>query len=232
MKYADFERKMRGLMDAPMAAMGFSWRSGPYFTRARHEWLDVIFFDLDRASTDAFTANVGIHLPSIAQRLARITPGDIPAPIVSEYLGRLEDDGRGSQTWYRFGRSVPLATAVDQMVLDLKKQGVPWLSRFGTLEDIAAEYRRRRVIDVKTGEPKLDPVAWSVYGFILMESGSREEGTRWISKARDQLTKPMYTVDGRRFLFEPVPGAKPIPRPPQEQALVSVLAQALDVDKP
>lgn len=228
MKYAEFERQALRLLDAPLGGLGFQHHGGAYFKRMHESWLDVLFFDLDRASKDAFTACIGISVPQVDEHLRKILPANgPPALLVSKYLGQLAKSGRGSQAWYRFGKSIPLADAVEQMLRDFEDQAVTWLDRFKSLEDVCAEYRRQRVSDVDGSQARSDPMAWAVYGLLLRECGRASEGTEWLSRAHGEVSTPLYSVDGREFSREKGPGARAVPRPSQERALASVLEDLL-----
>jgi Domain of unknown function (DUF4304) len=226
MKYSDFEREAVGLITPPMATLGFSHYAGAYFKREHAKWWDAFFFDLDRASKDAFTLCVGFHVPAVAERLRRLLPVEMPTLLVGDFLGALPRGKGGSQTWYRFGRSEPLSDAIAHAVDDFRGHAIPWLGRFKNFTDVVAEYRARKIED-PSGHPRKDPMAWAIYGLLLLESENTEEARRWLSMAHDDLSKPLYSADGRRFLTEKIPGARAVPRPPQEKELARLLTGIL-----
>lgn len=223
MKYEKFEREMNSLLMDPASQLGFSHEVGPYFSRPRHSWKDVFFYDLDRASKDRFSVCVGIHVPAVVEELADLVDPKLPAPLSYRFLGQ----GEG-QRWYRF-KDASLAAAVETMMADFQREAEPWLRRFSDLRQICEAYYDQRV--AAAGATKSDPIAWAVYGFLLALANHADEADRWLRRSLEEVSRPLYVVGGR-VSSDPAPGAKEVSRPPQERVLRALLERRYGAHKP
>ncbi len=222
MRYREFERQAVPLFSKALEEFSFKHHEGPYFVRGRNSWQDVLFFDLERPSGDAFSVCVGIHVPMVRRRFSQILDVNVPTPDISSFLGRLGDGGKGSQRWYRFGRPISLSEAISKSIEDFRGEVPPWLASFQTIDDVAAEYRRRNIGDATNWERTRNAIPLAIYGFLLIEAGRRQDGRGWLKRAQEEVSKPLYELNGT-FSTEKGTGAREVVRSRQERVLSQIL---------
>jgi hypothetical protein len=223
MTAADFKKIAAPYLTERLGPLGFAHFGGIYFTRVRSALRDIVFLDLERASGKAFCVVLGVDAPAVGDRLTQLSGSGVPGPMVSRHLGRT--DRGGIQKWFRFAKAERLPTALEEMLIDFRDGGLPWLDSLRSVESLAALYYRNRAGPLLPDgtERRADAVAWVVYGWLLGEIGRAHEGAEWLSKARAELAKPLY-MKGGQLLTSPAPGAKQVERPSLHRELARILA--------
>jgi hypothetical protein len=171
-----------------------------------------------------FQVPVGAFVPAIDRFLDCISGEHYPSLLVSRFLGMFKPDRRQRYIHYHFGTLVELRAQFPKMHADFVEQAEPWLAGLATIDDVAAEFYKLRIA---APSPKItrppDPFAWAQYGWLLRESGRELEAKPWLERAYDQLKEPTFWTKGGHFVPIGTPGAKPIPRRPEEVRLAELL---------
>ena len=184
---------------------------------------------------DSFYVLHGVHVPALHGKMPYITDRSYRGFEIDHRLGTYRKNGmEGTDVWYQCRDMRQLDDGLARMFRDFEAWALPWYERFRTLHDVAAEFRRTRIDDPPGDWPKgagprpPDPFGWAMYGWMLEEIGHREEANLWLHKAYDEVTKPLYTKDGR-MVPEGVKGARKTRHPPEEERLEELLRQSLQL---
>lgn len=166
----------------------------------RHCGAVVHGFGLSTDSTyTRFSVDVGVNVPALVDRMDNVRGVHCETFAVSRPLGLLRPPGvKGGRTFYYFATVEELRDVFPRVYADFVEQAEPWLATLTTVEDVAKEFHKWRIVPPG---PKLtrppDPFAWAIYGWLLKEAGNELQAKPWLERALEEVRRPMQDKEGR-----------------------------------
>jgi hypothetical protein len=224
MKKRDFDRCASRCVPEIFGSLGFSETDPGAFTRPVENILHGFGFTLHRSHAQ-FCVPVGVSVPCLHPKVEHVMQGHYPALTISQRLGELRNSGTGIEQWYSVSSNDELSNVFELVYRDFVEQALPWLEELNSLDSVAREFFQRRIAPPPTGEKRRpDPFAWAIYGWMLEESGKKEESEDWLRRATFELVRPTYMKNGR-LLDHDEAGATQLQKSQEEERLLQLLRQ-------
>lgn len=222
LRKAHFEKVSSRCVAELFGPLGFAETDPGAFTRPVEKILQGFGFTL-HSSYPQFCVPVGISVPCLRRRMEHVMKGHYPALTVSRRLGEFRNDGSGIEQWYSVSSDEELPMVLQLVHEHFTEQALPWFEQFVTLDSVSAEFYRRRIAPLPTGEKRrLDPFAFAAYGWMLEELGNVEESEKWLVSAASEISKPIYMKNGR-VIDQNEPGATQLKKSDEEERLMQLL---------
>jgi hypothetical protein len=211
------------------SALGFAESEPGAFTRKCGAVVHGFGFTPNPSFTH-FHMPVGAYLPSLNARLDYVAFGGphYPTLLVSRWLGEFNENFTRHDYYFHFASLEQLREKFPKVYSDFVEQAEPWLAGLTTVGAVAREFHKWRLAPPEPGVVRPpDPFAWATYGWLLQEADQQLEGQQWLEQSLDQLKEPAFYVKGAHFVPIGTPGARPIPRRPEELRLIEMLKRDL-----
>jgi hypothetical protein len=183
-------------------------------------------------SLGQFHVPVGAYVPEIKKKTNYIDfeGADYPTLLVSRWLGEFKQSHTTSDYYYRFGSVAELEALLLKVHSDFVAQAEPWLGSLSTIDDVAAEFYRRRIAPQKSDpQAPVNPFAWADYGWLLQAAGREMEARPWLERAYEYVKQPKYMQKGR-LIVRSLPGSRTIPLTAEDNRLIELLEKDLGIE--
>ncbi len=216
-----FARAVKKHAEVRLAALGFDWEEPTVFLERAGQITKSVGF-IQGKVRDSFCVSVGPFVNAIEPMFWYIGGCKYISVAISQRLGDFRNNMRGSETWYSAGTEPELLESLDAAMKDFEEQAIPWLNKFETVADIAAEYYLRQIATPKgMSRRPPNPFAWADYAWMLDECGRHDEAKTWKERAVKYLEDREIIGEGAGFVM--TAGPANAPRTEAESRLLALL---------